>query len=148
MGIFKKSEGPKLTLEEWFVSELDSVVVQADESEVEEFATWIFDYIPLLVAHASRPTSPFLLKVKETVTGSGRKLLWRALSPVDCVKAILVAVETHAPNIQRIFLAQVERYKRERAQLSTLKLEAADGRTNVIDAEVVDKGSKLLEPVR
>ncbi len=146
MGIFTRSEERKLTLEEKFVAKLDAVVARAAEPQVEEFSDWIFDYIPLLIAHASRPTSPFLVEVKDTIMKEGKKLLWRALSPVDCVKAILVAVETHAPNIQRIFLAQVERYKRERAQLTTLKLEAADGRTNVIEAELV--GPKLLEPMK
>jgi hypothetical protein len=121
MGILFGNKERKASVEEQFVQDLNAVVAQASPEEIEEFANWVFEYIPILVAQANRPTSPFMERIKLTVLKKGKKLLWRALSPVECVQAILAAVEKFAPDIQRIFVEQCQRYQRAREQLRQLE---------------------------
>lgn len=136
MSIFGK-KGPKLSIEEDFISGLDQLVGAATEAEIQDLADRIYTYIPIIVAQATAPRMLLADRLKEVLLTKGKRLIWHAGSPIETLKALFLAIETHGPNLHRIFLAQAERYKRHQAQLAELE-----------QAQAVSPSPRLLEPVR
>jgi hypothetical protein len=142
MSIFGGKRGPKLTIEEKFVADLDDLVGTATEAEIRDLADRIYAYIPVIVSQATAPEMLLAGKLKAVLVSSGKKLIWHAGSPIETLKALFHAIETHGPNIHRIFLEQAQRHKRHQAQLAELHRQEREP----IEAEVVSP--RLLEPAR
>ena len=108
-------------LEEQAAIELGQILESLPAMDIENFSDRVFDFIPILISQASRPTTTGLNHLVERAKFWGKKLLVRrgaaAAMPgsdglevfTESGRALLAAFEKHAPGIQKIFVEQVKR---------------------------------------
>ena len=143
MGIFGK-RGPSLTLEEKFVADFDVVVAGMREGEIEELSSWVQRYIPVIISQAtSQPKNGAVNQLRDFFAKSWKRLIWHAGSPVECMESMIVAVPKYAPNLHRIILEQVQRWREQQAKLQALEERS---RGPILEGEIVGEKVLLLEP--
>ena len=157
MSIFRRDKAPALTLEEKAAIDLGKELEGLSQRDIEDFSDRVFEWVPILVRQASRQTGPGFDRLIAKVKFWGKKLLIRrgaaALAPGSdgievfgtSLKALLSAFEKHAPNIQRIFVEQVKRYREQQEAQRRPRLESA--RPTVIEIEAEPGELKQLGPV-
>ena len=157
MSFFRRDKEPQLTLEEQAAIDIGKEMATLSAQDLDDFGNRISEFIPLLVAQATRPTTHGLDGVIAKCKYWGKKLLVRrgaaAMAPgsdglevlAGSVKALLEAMEKYAPAIQQIFVDRVKRYRAQQAQLARPRLEAAKPAGLILDAEILE--TKQLGPV-
>jgi hypothetical protein len=147
VSIFGRNKGPSLTVPQRFVHDVNAVVATFTAEEQDNFGDRIFEYMPILIRQACRPTTAGEERLFDTIKTAGKKLIFRGvLDPVQCFRDIMAALDEFAPDIQRIVAEQAKRYREQKERERRGRIEGAAAPRQFIDAIVVQQ--KALEPVK
>ena len=152
MSFFRRDKTPSLSLEEKAAIDIGEEMKNLSAQDVADFGNRIYEFIPLLVSQASRPSTHGLDALLGKCKYWGKKLLVRraaaAMTPgsdalqvfEESAKALLAAIQKYVPAVQQIFVDQVKRYREQRKQERRPRLEPV-----ILEAEVVE--TKQLGPM-